>query len=154
GLQGGGGLGLGLALVRGLVTLHGGAVTVHSDGPGQGSEFVVRLPLVAGFDAAVGLPASEAGTERSQRVLVVDDNVHNRQALALYLRQRGHLVETAFDGEEACEAAERFRPDAVLLDIGLPKMSGLDVCRFIRRKPWGANIRIIAQTGWGQETDR
>jgi signal transduction histidine kinase/CheY-like chemotaxis protein len=153
-LQGGGGLGLGLALVRGLVALHGGTVTVNSAGLGQGSEFVVRLPRAAGFGAADDRPANAAQPEESRRVLVVDDNVDNAEALALYLRQRGHLVETAFDGEEACDTAERFRPDAVLLDIGLPKMSGHDVCRFIRRQPWGANIQIIAQTGWGQETDR
>ena len=87
-------------------------------------------------------------------MLVVDDNIDNAAALALYLRQRGHLVETAYDGEQACEAAERFRPDVVLLDIGLPKLDGHEVCQYIRRQPWGANIQIIAQTGWGQEADR
>ena len=155
GLEGGrGGLGLGLALVRGLVSLHGGVVTVHSEGPGQGSEFVVRLPQMTDVPRTKEPPMADPPLEPSRRVLVVDDNVDNAAALALYLRQRGHLVETAYDGEQACEAAERFRPDVVLLDIGLPKLDGHEVCQYIRLQPWGANIQIIAQTGWGQETDR
>jgi signal transduction histidine kinase len=154
GLERGGGLGLGLALVRGLVSLHGGEVDVHSAGAGQGSEFVVRLPRVdPPTDAPSAIePAVMAGAPK--RVLVVDDNVDNADSLALYLRQRGHLVDTAYDGDAACEAAGRFRPDVVLLDIGLPKVSGHDVCRYIRRQPWGATTQIIAQTGWGQDTDR
>ena len=87
-------------------------------------------------------------------MLVVDDNVDNADALALYLRQRGHLVETAYDGDTACRSAERFRPDVILLDIGLPKVNGHDVCQYIRLQPWGVTMRIIAQTGWGQEADR
>jgi signal transduction histidine kinase len=150
----GGGLGLGLALVRGLVSLHGGQVEVHSPGAGQGSEFVVRLPRI---DApprveSASDPVAIAGAAR--RVLVVDDNVDNADSLAFYLRQRGHLVDTAYDGDVACQVAERFRPDVVLLDIGLPKVSGHDVCRYIRRQPWGRTTQIIAQTGWGQDTDR
>jgi signal transduction histidine kinase len=152
--RGGGGLGLGLALVRGLVSLHGGQVEVHSPGAGQGSEFVVRLPRIE--PPVRTEPASEpvviAGAPR--RVLVVDDNVDNADSLAFYLRQRGHVVDTAYDGEVACQVAERFRPDVVLLDIGLPTVSGHDVCRYIRRQPWGRTTQIIAQTGWGQATDR
>jgi DNA-binding response OmpR family regulator len=72
----------------------------------------------------------------------------------MYLRQHGHLVDTAYEGDAACRAVARFRPDVVLLDIGLPKVSGLDVCRFIRRQPWGVSMQIIAQTGWGQDADR
>ena len=87
-------------------------------------------------------------------MLVVDDNVDNADSLAFYLRQRGHVVDTAYDGDVACQVAERFRPDVVLLDIGLPKVSGHDVCRYIRRQPWGRTTQIIAQTGWGQDTDR
>ncbi len=152
--RGGGGLGLGLALVRGLVSLHGGEVEVHSAGAGQGSEFVVRLPRVEPPEPAEPErePAVIDGAPR--RVLVVDDNVDNADSLALYLRQRGHLVDTAFDGDMACQVADRFRPDVVLLDLGLPKLSGHDVCRHIRRQPWGTRTRIIAQTGWGQDTDR
>jgi signal transduction histidine kinase len=155
GLQrGGGGLGLGLALVRGLVSLHGGEVEVHSAGVGRGSEFVVRLPRAehAPEHPAPGEPATAAAPAR--RVLVVDDNVDNADSLALFLRQRGHLVDTAYDGEVACTAAERFRPDIVLLDIGLPKLGGHAVCQYIRRQPWGDGMRIIAQTGWGQDADR
>jgi DNA-binding response OmpR family regulator len=88
------------------------------------------------------------------RVLVVDDNVDNADSLALFLRQRGHLVETAYDGEAAWLAADRFRPDLILLDIGLPKVNGHDVCQRIRSQPWGREMLIIAQTGWGQEIDR
>ena len=155
GLQrGGGGLGLGLALVRGLVSLHGGVVEVHSAGLGQGSEFVVRLPREAHVPEAAepSQPALAAGPSR--RVLVVDDNVDNADSLALYLRQRGHLVDTAYDGDVACRVAERFRPDVVLLDIGLPKLGGHEVCQYLRRQPWGVGMQIIAQTGWGQDADR
>jgi CheY-like chemotaxis protein len=87
-------------------------------------------------------------------VLVADDNADNTTALALLLRHQGHEVETAADGESAYAAAERFRPDVVLLDLGMPKISGYEVCRRIRQQPWGRRIRVIAQTGWGQERDR
>ncbi|MGE0363969.1 MAG: ATP-binding protein [Vicinamibacterales bacterium] len=153
----GGGLGLGLALVRGLVLLHGGSVDVRSGGPGRGSEFVVRLPALDGTPAADPVPAADeapAGPGRPRRVLVVDDNVDNADTLAQYLRRRGHLVETAYDGDSAWRAAARFRPDVVLLDIGLPNMTGHDVCRAIRAQPWGVTMRIVAQTGWGQDADR
>jgi DNA-binding response OmpR family regulator len=136
------------------VSLHGGEVEVHSAGVGRGSEFVVRLPRAehAPEHPAPGEPATAAAPAR--RVLVVDDNVDNADSLALFLRQRGHLVDTAYDGEVACTAAERFRPDIVLLDIGLPKLGGHAVCQYIRRQPWGDGMRIIAQTGWGQDADR
>ncbi len=152
-----GGLGLGLALVRGLVSLHGGSVAAFSDGPGTGSVFVVRLPAVEAAAGGEALPAAVArppvpGPRR--RVLVVDDNLDNADTLALYLRHRGHLVETAYDGDAAWQAAERFRPDVVLLDLGLPCRSGHDVCRAIRQQPWGLGMRIVAQTGWGQDADR
>lgn len=153
--RGGGGLGLGLALVRGLVSLHGGTVEAHSDGPDRGSEFVVCLPVVDG--AAADRPvaaAAAADVPVARRVLVVDDNVDNADTLALYLRQRGHLVETAYDGDAALRAAERFRPDVLLLDIGLPKVNGHAVCESIRAQPWGVTMRIVAQTGWGQDADR
>jgi signal transduction histidine kinase/ActR/RegA family two-component response regulator len=156
GLQrGGGGLGLGLALVRGLVALHGGEVEVRSEGLGRGSEFVVRLngapPEVAAAAPSEPVVAS-AGTIR--RILVVDDNVDNTEALCLYLRDRGHDVRPAYDGEEACRVAEEFRPDVVLLDIGLPGKTGHDVCRYLRAQPWGAEMLVVAQTGWGQQADR
>ncbi|MGD9902036.1 MAG: ATP-binding protein [Vicinamibacterales bacterium] len=151
--RGGRGLGLGLALVRGLVSLHGGTVTATSAGPGRGSEFVVRLPAAEAPPVVAASPPA-ALSSGSRRVLVVDDNVDNADTLAMYLRGRGHLVETAYDGEAAWQAAERFRPDVILLDLGLPKVSGHAVCESIRTQPWGATMRIIAQTGWGQEGDR
>jgi signal transduction histidine kinase/ActR/RegA family two-component response regulator len=156
GLGRGGGLGLGLAIVRGLVSLHGGRVDAKSAGRGRGSEFVVQLQASAPAAAERAPAAVEeaAPAAVSRRVLVVDDNVDNTEALSLYLRQRGHAVTAAYDGDEACRLAESFRPDVVLLDIGLPGRSGHDVCRFLRAQPWGTPLLIVAQTGWGQRADR
>jgi len=152
-----GGLGLGLALVRGIVTLHGGSVEVRSDGRDRGSRFIIRLPL-APDAAVVRTPLATTGTLElrtiPRRILVVDDNEDNVGALAQLLRQQGHLVETAIDGEAAYAAAERFRPEVVLLDIGMPKLNGYEVCRRIRQQPWGRSMRVFAQTGWGQADDR
>src|SRR6185503_182490 len=138
-----GGLGLGLSLVQGIVTLHGGTVEAFSDGPEQGSEFVVRLPLDAPVATDPTLPrtptlANPASSPR--RVLVADDNADNAHALAALLRLNGHEVETALDGEMAYTAAERFRPEVVFLDIGMPKLNGYDVCRKIRKQSWGRGI--------------
>ncbi|MGE3889025.1 MAG: ATP-binding protein [Vicinamibacterales bacterium] len=168
-----GGLGLGLALVRAIVELHYGTVAAHSDGPGQGSEFTIRLPLaeppaVARTDAAVpqfggrgasgaaaaALPSESALQAARRRVLIADDNDDNAKALAELLRHRGHIVETAHDGEAAYAAAERHRPHVVMLDIGMPRLNGHEVCRRIREQPWGRGMRIVAQTGWGQAADR
>jgi len=152
-----GGLGLGLALVRGIVTLHGGSVEVRSDGRDRGSRFIIRLPL-APDAAVVRTPLATTGTLElrtiPRRILVVDDNEDNVGSLAQLLRQQGHLVETAIDGEAAYAAAERFRPEVVLLDIGMPKLNGYEVCRRIRQQPWGRSMRVFAQTGWGQADDR
>ncbi|HEX4915633.1 MAG TPA: ATP-binding protein [Vicinamibacterales bacterium] len=151
-----GGLGLGLALVHGIVTLHDGKVEARSSGVGRGSEFVVRLPVVA-IDAAATEPPSAEPASRpvvSRRVLVVDDNRDSADSLALLLRLAGHLVETAHDGAAALDAAERFQPDAILLDLGMPRLSGYEVCERIRARPWGQSILMIAQTGWGQAQDR
>jgi PAS domain S-box-containing protein len=150
-----GGLGIGLALVKGLVEMHGGSVAALSAGLGQGSQFVVRLPL------ALEQPPSEkpraedcrkAGVRR--RVLVVDDNRDAAASLAMMLSLVGHETRTAQDGLEALELAEAFRPDAILLDIGLPKLNGYDVCCRIREQSWGQRVFIVAITGWGQEDDR
>jgi signal transduction histidine kinase/CheY-like chemotaxis protein len=151
-----GGLGIGLALVRGLVGLHGGTVEARSGGTGMGSEFTVRLPLV---DRPVPPPPEPVEAEQSRsgpkhRILVVDDNRDAADSLALMLRTAGHETGTAYDGLEAVQAAAAFRPDVVLLDIGLPKMNGFEAARHIRGQPWGKGVALLALTGWGQEDDR
>lgn len=153
--RGGGGLGLGLALVRGLVALHGGEVEARSEGVGRGAEFVVRLNLAAPTLPEVVAPAPpELPPGPSRRVLVVDDNVDNADSLVTLLQQWGHDVHAAYDGEQALRLAETVRPEVVLLDLGLPSMSGHDVCRHLRAQPWAQRTRIVAQTGWGQQADR
>jgi CheY-like chemotaxis protein len=152
----GGGLGIGLTLVKSLVELHGGSVTVTSDGPGCGSEFVVHLPL-----APASAPTTPvAGKERPasvlppRQVLVVDDNRDAAQSLGMLLRVLGADVRVAFSGPEALSAIAARRPDVVLLDIGMPGMDGHEVAREIRQQPDLAHVTLIALTGWGQEEDR
>jgi PAS domain S-box-containing protein len=150
-----GGLGIGLTLVRRLAEMHGGSVHARSDGPGKGSEFIVRLPALAQPPRAQKSPVPDvAAPAMRRRVLIVDDNRDAADALAMLLRHTGHDAFVAYDGRAAFAAAETHRPDVVLLDIGLPGMSGHDVCRQVREQPWGRNIRMIALTGWGQEEDR
>jgi len=152
-----GGLGIGLTLVRSLVQSHGGTVEAFSAGEGQGSEFVVRLPVV---DSEVGAPspAAEGGTARravpARRILVVDDNRDGAESLALLLRTGGHEVRTAHDGPGALEAARAFRPHVVFLDIGLPGMDGYEVARRLRKEPGMEKGLLAALTGYGQEEDR
>jgi CheY-like chemotaxis protein len=150
------GLGIGLTLVRRLVELHGGRVEAFSEGAGRGSEFVVRLPLPADHDAPT--PPSPSGADERpavrRRILVVDDNADAAESLATLLEICGHETALAHDGEAAIEVAEAFRPDVVLLDIGLPKLSGHDAARAIRERPWGRNVVLVALTGWGQDEDR
>jgi PAS domain S-box-containing protein len=151
------GLGIGLTLAQRLVELHGGTLTAHSEGLGRGSEFVVRLPLPAAAAApapAAALPPSGGSSRMGLKLLVVDDNVDGAQSLAELLRVLGHRAEVAHDGPQALAAAERQRPDVVLLDIGLPHMNGHEVCRHIRAQPWGRDMLLVAVTGWGQEADR
>ncbi len=151
-----GGLGIGLALVKSLVEMHGGQVEAHSAGPGQGSEFVVRLP-VAPEQAPAGGPSpprAPAAPARAVRVLLVDDNVDAVESLAMLLRLWGHEVVTAHDGPQAIQAADSRPPDVALLDIGLPGMDGYELARRLRGKPGGAGLLIVALTGWGQEEDR
>jgi CheY-like chemotaxis protein len=151
-----GGLGIGLSLVKWLVEKHDGSVTARSDGPGAGSEFVVRLPLVAAdakTEPRVGrMPGTTPGT--AQKILIVDDNQDNAESLNLLLRLSGNDTQTAGDGVEAVEKAEEFLPDVILLDIGLPRMNGYETCRTIRQKPWGKDVIMVALTGWGQDEDR
>jgi CheY-like chemotaxis protein len=149
------GLGIGLTLVKRLVELHGGHIAASSEGLGRGSTFVVRLPALPA--AQPDSPKTSTGPEaptRPRRILVTDDNRDAANSLALLLRVSGHEVATAYNGIEAIEKADSYRPDVILLDIGLPGMNGYDVCRSIRQKSWGKDIRIVALTGWGQDQDR
>ncbi len=150
-----GGLGIGLFLVKRLVEVHGGRVDAYSDGLGKGSEFVVRLPIVVEQAYARKTIVDDKTTPISElRILVVDDNLDAADTLAMLLKMMGNNVRTAHDGEEAVLAAGDLRPHAVLCDIGLPKLNGYEVCRRIRQEPWGANVILIAMTGWGQSDDR
>jgi PAS domain S-box-containing protein len=153
-----GGLGIGLTLVRSLVEMHGGRIQAFSDGPGQGSEFVVSLPLPAEAapaprdDQGDGVRQNESGARR--RILVVDDNKDSAETLGALLRIMKNEVKLAYDGPSALDAAASFRPHVVLLDIGLPGMSGYDVARRLRQMPETRDAYLIAQTGWGQEEDK
>jgi PAS domain S-box-containing protein len=151
------GLGIGLTLVKTLVEMHGGTVEAHSDGPGRGSEFVVRLPVLRDVPESLSPAAPEhldASPVVRRRVLIVDDNRDAAEWLATLLSLSGHETHIALDGDQAVKAAERLLPDAILLDIGLPRIDGYEVCRRIREQPWGRGLMIVALTGWGQEEDR
>jgi len=151
-----GGLGIGLALVKGLVTLHGGRIEAASDGLGRGSEFRVWLPIpkhqVANVkDSSINdirLPVI------ARRVLIVDDNEDAAQSLGMLLEQSGHEVRIAHDGRQAFQAADDFRPHVAVLDIGLPKLNGYELAQAIRSEPWGEQMVLVALTGWGQRDDK
>lgn len=154
-----GGLGVGLTLTKRIIELHGGTVMAHSDGLGTGSVFTVRLPVVhepaLARPPASPMPGREPTTPVvSRRILVVDDERLSVISWGMLLRTAGHEIRTAHDGFEALGVADTFRPDVVLLDIGLPKMTGYEVAQRIRQQPWGQRMVLIALTGWGQETDR
>jgi PAS domain S-box-containing protein len=151
-----GGLGIGLSLVRDLVQMHGGSVEARSEGEGKGSEFLVRLPVARSVTSPGPAIEQAAQTPRSEvrRVLVVDDNRDSADSLAALMRLSGHEVQTAYDGLEALERAQAFRPQVVVLDLGMPHMDGLEACRALRREPWGRDLAIVALTGWGQAEDR
>lgn len=151
------GLGIGLALVKNLVELHGGTVEAHSAGVGHGSEFVVRLPIT--HEAPQQLrpitpPHEKLATMTARRVLVVDDNQDAAESLAIFLRLTGHDTHMAHDGLEAVEKAEQLSPDVILLDIGLPKINGFEAARRIRAQSRGKKLVLVALTGWGQDADR
>lgn len=150
------GLGIGLALTRGLLERHGGQIEASSEGRGKGSRFTVRLPLAAASSA----PAPQRskvrapGAETAARILVVDDHPDVCHSLAALLRSLGHEVATAGDGLEALETAGRFRPDLVLLDLGMPRLDGYATCQHLRLEAWGEDLTIVAMSGWGGADDR
>jgi CheY-like chemotaxis protein len=153
------GLGIGLALVRKLVEMHGGTVTASSEGIGLGSEFLITLPLVVSETARIPVDVPEGviveGIARvRRRILVADDNSDALESLATLLELGGHEVFSASNGALALESAERHLPDVALLDIGMPKLDGYEVARRIRAQPWGQRIILVALTGWGQDSDR
>jgi CheY-like chemotaxis protein len=150
-----GGLGIGLALARGLVLLHGGTIEARSDGVGRGSTFVVRLPLAARtIETPRDASRDFAAPRCARRILVVDDNADAADSLAALLRLEGHEVEVAGDGATALRVAGVFRPDVVLLDLGMPGVSGLEVARRLRSSEEGRSALLVAITGWGQAEDR
>jgi len=153
-----GGLGIGLTLVKNLVEMHKGTVEAHSDGLGQGSEFVVRVPLIA--ETRREPDEKDTGDRKPEiassgrRLLVVDDNEDSAVSLAMLLRLQGHDVRVAYSGAAALDLAASYRPDMILLDIGMPGMDGYEVARRLRQTPDLKHIVLAALTGWGQQADR
>lgn len=151
------GLGIGLSLVRGLVTLHGGEVSARSGGLRRGSPFTVLLPLAPGAGPAFAEPprvAAAAAPAAGLRVLVADDSRDIAESLQMLLSMDGFEVVIAFDGEQAFERAQAQRPDIAPLDLGMPRLNGYELARRIRAQPWGAQMTLIARTGWGHASDR
>ncbi len=149
-----GGLGLGLTLVKQLVELHGGSVGARSEGAGEGTEFVVRLPMLTDLPTPpLGQSVVPLVASASLQILVVDDNRDAVDSMALLLRLGGHEVDIAYDGLQAVAVAARLQPDVVLLDIGLPHIDGYEVARLIRAQQ-GDRVMLVAVTGWGQDDDR
>ena len=151
-----GGLGIGLALAKGLTELHGGSIEARSARLGCGSTFTLRLPLEPATAARATDNTRDATTPSApgRRVLIADDNVDSAASLAMLLELQGHQVEVVHDGASAVRRLEETRPEFALLDIGMPQVNGYEVARRIRAQPWGASIKLIALTGWGQEQDR
>jgi CheY-like chemotaxis protein len=149
-----GGLGIGLALVRGLAELHGGTVAAFSNGPGAGSEFVIRLPLSSSADAPADSTQADKPPAAGLRIVIVDDNADAADSLAMVLELEGHQVRTASDGVAGLAVIAEFAPQAVILDIGLPLLNGYEVARRVRNDYPDAGIRLIAVTGWGQQQDK
>jgi signal transduction histidine kinase/CheY-like chemotaxis protein len=147
------GLGIGLALVRNLMEMHGGVVSASSPGLGRGSAFELRLPLIPSARTRRPSEAAPPSGPIARRILVVDDNRDAADTLAHQLRQSGALVQVAYNGPDSLDALEEFAPEVIVLDLGMPGMSGLDVARQVRRRP-GTPPKLVALTGWGQSADR
>ena len=142
-------MGIGLSLVKRLAEMHHGTVQVCSAGINEGSDFVVRLPLLVSVTDEARPEPIPAEPTLGRRILVVDDNRDAATSLAELLQLSGHEAEIAHDGLEALQMAQNLRPDVVLLDIGLPKLNGFEVARKIRQETWGKNMMLVALTGWG-----
>lgn len=149
-----GGLGIGLALSRQLVEMHGGTVTVQSEGVGRGSVFTVELPVLEKKVQEESLPQPDEEEMRALQVLVVDDNVSSADTTGQILKMLGHQVTVVHNGREAVDVAREQHPEVIMLDIGMPGMNGYDVCRELRQDPAFQQTLFVAQTGWGQERDR
>ena len=149
-----GGLGIGLALAKGLIELHHGTLEVRSEGPGQGSEFTAKLPRkTLGDVRPEPAPAISVSSNR-RRVLIADDNRDAADSLAMLLRMEGHEVSVVYDGRQAVAAIDSVRPEVAVLDIGMPELDGYEVARQVRNGPMGRSVTLIAVTGWGQATDK
>jgi CheY-like chemotaxis protein/two-component sensor histidine kinase len=150
-----GGLGVGLTIAKKLVELHGGSIEAQSEGPGMGSSFVVRLPIVLQLvNAQSASEDRSADLQSDRRVLVADDNEDSAQSLAMMLKMMGSETKTAHDGVEALEVGAAFEPHLVLLDIGMPRMNGYDTARRMRQESWGGSAMLVAMTGWGRDIDK
>jgi signal transduction histidine kinase len=148
------GLGLGLAVVKGMVELHGGTVQAHSAGPGRGAEFVIRLPLAKEVAPLLVLPAAPQPAGEQRRILIVEDNLDAAATLRILLELLGHTVAVAHTGPEGVQLAAAWKPEVVLCDIGLPELDGYGVAQELRRNPATAHARLIALTGYGKDEDR
>ena len=142
-----------MTLVRRLVELHGGTINAQSEGPGKGSEFVVRLPMADSTDSTKSPHAASSVDLSKRRILVVDDNRDSADTLTALLRIKGNDVRIARDGLEAVEIAAEFVPEIILMDVGMPKLNGYEATRHIRQMPWGKDVFIVALSGWGQTGD-
>ncbi len=149
-----GGLGIGLALVKGLVDLHGGSIQARSPGPGFGSVFTLRLAITTAPPAAAESMNPPPRAPGCRRVLIADDNRDAADSLAMILSLSGHTARTAYDGAAALTLAQEFRPEVAILDIGMPGMDGYALARTLRRADWSKNLSLIALTGWGQDEDK
>jgi PAS domain S-box-containing protein len=152
--HGGDGLGIGLHLARRLVEMHDGKIAARSGGPGFGSEFTIELPCMADMEDACAMASTQSSTMKPLRLLVVDDNTDAADSMATLLKLDGHDAQAIYEGERACHVVEQLRPDVVLLDLGMPGMTGYEVARNIRQSECGRNLLLVAVSGWAGEEDR